>query len=368
MSVLATPPSDNTRASLIVDLDAIAANYARLKTMASGSETAAVVKANAYGLGMVPVAQRLLKEGARTFFVATVEEGVALRQALKDPAPEIWVFNGFRGQDRVLYLEYKLGAVINQVGELAQLREATAPPCALHLDTGMSRLGVAASDLESLVPVLKELDVRLVMSHLACSEDQNSPYNAQQRERFQTLSQTLDHALPHARRSLANTGGVMLGADYQFDLTRPGIGLYGATAGKPENNIFEPVAVLKAPILQLRALHPGDTVGYGASYVADRPRIAATLGIGYADGLPRALSGAGCARIDGRPAPVLGRISMDLTVIDVTGLERLIAQGAVPEFLGVDLFETARLDNTLPYEVLTGLGSRAERIYQGRSL
>jgi len=368
MSVLATPPDDNTRASLIVDLDAIAANYARLQTMASGSETAAVVKADAYGLGMPPIARRLLREGARTFFVATVEEGVALRQALNDPAPDIWVFNGFRGQDRPQYLQYKLGAVINQTGELAQIKAGTPPPCALHLDTGMGRLGVAASDLASLLPSLSALDVRLVMSHLACSEEADSPYNAQQLERFTTLAQTLDHALPEARLSLANTGGVMLGHDYHFDLVRPGIGLYGATAGEAQNNIFEPAAVLRAPILQLRALHPGDTVGYGASYVADRPRIAATLAVGYADGLPRALSRAGCARIDGRPAPVLGRVSMDLTVIDVTGLESLIAQGAVPEFLGADLYETAHLDGTLPYEVLTGLGDRAERVYQGRSL
>jgi len=359
--MLASPPPENTRARLIIDLEAVARNYARLAAMAPRAQTGAVVKANAYGLGAEAVARKLAGVGCRSFFVASVEEGVAVRRALANPDPDIWVFNGYRAEDRALYEAHRLGPVLNQPGELAQFRTAPTGPCAIHIDTGMSRLGYGAGDLAGLAPAFKSLNVAMVMSHLACSEDTSSPVNQRQLERFHTLTQ----ALPQTRLSLANTGGVMLGMEYQFDLTRPGIGLYGATAGTEADSPFEPAVRLCAPILQLRELAPGDTVGYGATYVADRPRLAATVAAGYADGLPRALSGAGCARVNGRPATILGRVSMDLTVIDVTALKAEIAAGAVPEFFGRDLYATAALDGTLPYEILTGLSARAERVYEG---
>lgn len=361
MSVLATPSVDNARSRLVVDLDAIARNFAKLQTLTPSAETGAVVKANAYGLGAGPVARRLLKDGARSFFVATVEEGAQVREALGDATPDIWVFGGYRAKDRPLYVKHRLGAVLNQPGETAQFRAAPTGPCAVHIDTGMARLGYGAGDISGLLNALQNLDVSLVMSHLACSEDSASTHNLRQLERFTALT----NALPETRLSLANTGGVLLGERYQFDLTRPGIGLYGATADPNADSPFEPVVTLQAPILQLREIDAGDTVGYGATYVAHSPRLVATVGAGYADGLPRALSGAGCARIAGLRAPILGRVSMDLTMIDVTGLEHEIAQGAVPEFFGPDLYQVAALDGTLPYEILTGLGARAERIYKG---
>lgn len=363
MSVLATPSVENTRSRLVVDLDALSRNFSRLQKLTPSAETGAVVKANAYGLGAAPVARRLMKDGARTFFVATVEEGVEVREALADPTPDIWVFGGYRAKDRPLYVKHRLGPVLNQPGETAQFRAAPTGPCAVHIDTGMARLGYGAGDISGLLTALQTLDVALVMSHLACSEDTASTQNLRQLERFTALT----NALPETRLSLANTGGVLLGERYQFDLTRPGIGLYGATADLNAANPFEPVMTLQAPILQLREIDAGDTVGYGATYVAHSPRLVATVGAGYADGLPRALSGAGCARIAGVRAPILGRVSMDLTMIDATGLEQEIAQGAVPEFFGPDLYQAAALDGTLPYEVLTGLGMRAERIYKGAS-
>jgi alanine racemase len=363
MSVLATPSVDNTRSRLVIDLDAIARNYAALQALTPKAETSAVVKANAYGLGAGPVARRLAKQGARTFFVATVEEGAAVREALGDPLPDIWVFAGYRAKDRPLYVKHRLGAILNQPGETAQFRAAPTGPCAIHIDTGMARLGYGAGDISGLLNALQNLDVSMIMSHLACSEDAASTQNLRQLERFTALT----NALPVTRLSLANTGGVLLGERYQFDVTRPGIGLYGATADLDADTPFEPVVKLEAPILQLREIDAGDTVGYGATYVAHSPRLVATVGAGYADGLPRALSGAGCARIAGLRAPILGRISMDLTTIDVTGLEHEIARGAVPEFFGPDLYQAAALDGTLPYEILTGLGARAERIYKGAS-
>ena len=363
MSVLATPSVDNTRSRLVIDLDAIARNYAALQALTPKAETSAVVKANAYGLGAGPVARRLAEQGARTFFVATVEEGAAVREALGDPLPDIWVFAGYRAKDRPLYVKHRLGAILNQPGETTQFRAAPTGPCAIHIDTGMARLGYGAGDISGLLNALQNLDVSMIMSHLACSEDAASTQNLRQLERFTALT----NALPETRLSLANTGGVLLGERYQFDVTRPGIGLYGATADLDADTPFEPVVKLEAPILQLREIDAGDTVGYGATYVAHSPRLVATVGAGYADGLPRALSGAGCARIAGLRAPILGRISMDLTTIDVTGLEHEIAQGAVPEFFGPDLYQAAALDGTLPYEILTGLGARAERIYKGAS-
>lgn len=358
MSQFAPSTAKNARARLVIDRDAVARNFQALQALTPRAETGAVVKADCYGLGAAALAPRLARQGCRSFFVATVEEGAALRAALNDAAPDIWVFNGYRSDDHQLYAANRLGAVINAPGECDALENADLP-IALHIDTGMNRLGVSPAALDALAD---RLTPDLVMSHLACSEDADAAMNTAQNTRFSALAARF----PTARKSLANTGGVLLGADYQYDLTRPGIGLYGATASLEASNPFEPVVRLQAPVLQVRDLAPGDTVGYGATYVADAPRRAATVAAGYADGLPRALSSAGCARIAGRPAPILGRVSMDLTVIDITGLEPDLRDGAPVEFFGADLYAAARLAGTLPYEILTGLGARAERIYEGQ--
>lgn len=349
---------------LVIDLDALARNYQSLAARAAGAETAAVVKAQAYGLGAAQAARRLIREGCRTFFVATPEEGADLRRALGGGEAEIWIFNGYRAELRGLFLEHRLGAVLSDQADLDAALDAPAGPTALHVDTGMNRLGLDPERASALTAEeLELLDLRLVMSHLACAEDREAAMNAAQRERFEDITRRF----PGVRRSLCNTGGVLLGADYHFDLVRPGIGLYGATARPGENHGLEPVVRLEAPVLQLRKLSPGDTVGYGATYVADRPRLAATVAAGYADGLPRALSGSGYARFNGAKAPVLGRISMDLTVLDVTECKDAVREGAPATFLAGDLDEVAMTADTLPYEILTGLGRRAARIYEGGS-
>lgn len=359
-------PGRRLSARLLVDPDAIARNYARLAALAPGAETAAVVKADAYGLGTPAVARRLVREGCRTFFVATADEGAELRRALGDGEAEIWVLNGYAPSLRAQFVEQRLGAVLNSKSELEAFIEAPAGPCALHVDTGMNRLGVPLADALALADAsgaLSKIDLRLVMSHLASAEDAASPLNERQRDLFVDIAARF----PGVRTSLANTGGVLLGEGFHFDLTRPGIGLFGATASPEPLADLEPVAVLEAPILQLRNVAAGETIGYGATYVADRPRVTATVAAGYADGLPRALSGRGYARIDGAKAPLLGRVSMDLAVIDVTECEAPARAGVPALFFGADLSDLAGLAGTLPYELLTGIGPRVARNYGGLS-
>ncbi|MCC5995409.1 MAG: alanine racemase [Oceanicaulis sp.] len=357
-------PAPDLSARLIVDRDALARNFQTLRKLAGGAETGASIKADAYGLGAAALAPRLAREGCRTFFTATPEEGAELRRVLGGGEADIWVLNGYHRPQRALYVENRLGVVLNQAHELAAFAQEPTGACALHLDTGMNRLGFSPRQTEELIGapgVLDDLDLRIIMSHLACSEDPAHPMNAAQRARFMALAERL----PTARLSLANTGGVMLGAEYHFDLVRPGIGLYGATASLTRPHPFEPVVRLEAPVLQVRALKAGDTIGYGASFTAEREMIAATAAAGYGDGLPRALSGKGFARIGGQRAPILGRVSMDLVVLDVTGCEAKARAGAPAVFLGADLTGTARDADTLPYELLTGLSQRPARLYEG---
>ncbi len=359
-------PDRRLSARLIVDREAVARNFARLAARAPGAETAAVVKADAYGLGAPAVARRLTREGCRTFFTATLEEGAELRRSLGDGEAEIWVLNGYAPAQRATYVEHRLGVVINSTAELNAFLEAPTGPGALHVDTAMNRLGLPLNEARALADspgAVSDLDLRLVMSHLACAEDPQAALNVRQREAFADLA----GRFPSARASLSNTGGVMLGEDYHFDLTRPGIGLYGFTAGDDAPDWLAPAAVLEAPILQIRQLAAGDAVGYGATYVADRPRLAATVAAGYADGLPRALSGRGYARIAGRKAPLLGRVSMDLAVIDVSDCEAEARKAGAAHFFGADLHDLARMAGTLPYDFLTGVGPRVSRSYGGGS-
>lgn len=360
------PPDRRLSPRLLVDREAAARNYSRLAARAPHAETAASVKADAYGLGAPSVAQRLVREGCRTFFVATPEEGADLRRALGEGEAEIWVLNGYSPGLRAAFVEQRLGAVLNSASEIEAFLAAPAGPCALHVDTGMNRLGLPMAEAAGLADgsdVVNGLDLRLVMSHLSCSEDQTADMNTRQRDAFAEFASRF----PASRASLANTGGVLLGEPYHFDLTRPGIGLYGATAGGPVPEDFEPVATLEAPVLQIRQVAAGEPIGYGGTYVTDRARLTATVAAGYADGLPRALSGKGYARVNGAKAALLGRISMDLAVIDVTDCEAAVRAGAPAHFFGADLDDLAVMAGTVPYEILTGIGSRAARTYGGAS-
>jgi alanine racemase len=359
------------RARLTVDLNALAANYALFRDMADGAEVAPVVKADAYGLGAGPVARRLWAEGARSFFVARLEEGEALRAALGPDRPgAIYVFDGAPTASGPRLAASGLIPILNSPAQVEVYSAFSrghggALPCALQLDTGMNRLGLRVEELEALAQSpdrLQGLDIRMVMSHLACADQEEQPMNARQAGRFRRARALF----PGARASLANSAGVFLGPDYLHDMVRPGIGLYGGgPLGKAHRSIA-PVATLEAPILDVRAVAAGETVGYGADFAADRAYRVAVVAAGYADGLPRASWKTGRAWFAGAFRPLLGRVSMDLLAIDVTDCDDA-RPGAMVELLGphVLLDDAAEAAGTVSYEILTGLGGRAARLYVG---
>ena len=344
---------------LTVDLGALARNYHTLKSRAAPAECGAVVKANGYGLGANPVAARLLAEGCTTFFVATVAEGIALREVVD--VPELYVLCGVSEIEAPRAAEYDLVPVINSASQLDAWRPYRTRPIAVQVDTGMNRLGFDVDDAQP--EQFADYDVALLMTHLACSEEPQHPRNAQQLERFRSVAARF----PGVATSIANSGGTLLGAEYHGDVCRPGVALYGASPGDEPLDILATVATLEAQILQLRRVAGGEPVGYGATGAADGDRTIATIGIGYADGLPRTLSNHGYVAALGAGVPIVGRISMDLTTIDVTGIAESIRVGDWVELFGpqVPIEDVAELAGTNAYELLTRLGSRSERRYVG---
>ncbi len=341
---------------LTIDLDAIATNWRGLAADAgAGVETGAVVKADAYGLGAARVGPALAAAGVRTFFVALAEEGVALRAAL-GPGPAIHVFSGYMAGDRGAMAGAQLSPLLNSPDQLRRFgAELPGHPCGVQIDTGMNRLGFEAGELAVSLADLRDARPRLAISHLACADDPGDPMNALQLSAFRALTE----ALPGVRRSLAATGGCLLGAPYRFDLTRPGIGLYG---GLPHAGARAVVA-LSLPVIQVRDVAAGEVVGYGGAWRAPAPSRIATVAAGYADGLPRALHNLSLWAGD-MACPVVGRISMDLVTVDVTALP------GVPPMLdllgphqGIDAVAAAA--GTIGYEILTSLGSRYTRVYKG---
>ena len=320
-------------------------------------ETAAVVKADAYGLGAGPVARALAAAGARSFFVALAEEGAALREAL-GPGPAIVVLDGLMAGDAALCAAHDLTPCLDSPGQAeAFLAACPGRPCALQIDTGMNRLGLEPAELAALADRLPRLAPGLVMSHLACADAPDHPANAAQRRAFEAMAARV----PGARRSLAATGGALLGAAFHYDMIRPGIGLYG---GLPFAQA-RPAVALSLPVIQVREVAAGESVGYGAAWTAARPSRIATVAAGYADGLPRALAGGAVALWAGdRRCPLVGRVSMDLITADVTEL------GAVPPTLEIlnarqTIDDLARAAGTIGYEILANLGARFARVYTG---
>jgi alanine racemase len=358
------------RARLTVDLDALAANHAVLKALAGAAEVAPVVKADGYGLGAGPIARRLWAEGARSFFVARLEEGETLRGEMgPERDARILVLDGATAGAAQRLASSRLIPVLNspiQVEAFAAYARANGPlPAALHLDTGMHRLGLTQDELEVLAAApdrLQGLDLQLLMSHMACADQEEHRLNAQQAGRFKAGRALM----PHLPASLANTGGVFLGPPFRHQLVRPGIGLYGGGPFARTHPQLKQVATLEAPILQVRAVTEGETIGYGATFSADRAYRVAVIAAGYADGVLRSSAGRGRAWFAGDFRKVLGRISMDLMVIDVTGCEDA-RPGAMVELLGphVTVDDAAEAAGTASYEVLTRLGHRAERVYVG---
>ncbi|ABS65081.1 alanine racemase [Parvibaculum lavamentivorans DS-1] len=366
---------------LTIDLDAVAANYDMLRAEAAGAEVSAVVKANAYGLGMGPVARRLAAEGCRSFFVAEANEGAALRALLPDA--EIYVLNGLFPGTAGFYAAHGLVPCLASMAEVAEWREAAkggSLKAALHFDTGMNRLGMSEADAAALAAegaLTAGIEVRLIMSHLACADDAASPMNARQLARFRGLRTILAGRFAGAKASLANSGGIYLGKDYHFDLVRPGVSLYGGSPFTGREHPFRPAVTVEARVLAVREMAAEETAGYGATWKARGTARMAVLAAGYADGYMRALSSprpngdggddyGGQVRIAGYTAPVAGRISMDMLIVDVSGLpEGAVKRGDMAELIGphITVDDVGLKAGTLGYEILTSLGGRYMRIY-----
>ncbi|MBI1181911.1 MAG: alanine racemase [Alphaproteobacteria bacterium] len=355
----------STSGVIEIDLAAIADNFRRMSGWAHGAEVAAAVKADAYGLGGGRVAPVLREAGCRSFFVATPGEGIALRSVLDDAA--IYVLNGLMAGDEAAFEEYELVPVLNDPGQVDRwaaycARRGAALSAALHVDTGMNRLGMTGEEAAAMDSRGPGFPVALLMSHLACARHPDDAKNADQLARFRQL----DPLFPAVARSLANSGGVMLGADYAFDMARVGIALYGGAPLDGGPNPMDPVVRVRARVLQIRQVPRGETVGYDATFTAPRDMRVAVVAAGYGDGWPTVFTGKGAALAGGARVPFVGRVSMDLNALDVTGLPE--GQPAVGDLvdligpgLGVD--EAAGRAGLIAYELLTALSRRFERRY-----
>jgi alanine racemase len=341
-------------ARLRIDLSALRANYVVCRQAARPGEVGAVVKADGYGLGAATVAPTLWSAGCRDYFVANCSEGVALRGVLPDA--RIFVFDGAREDVLAELLGARLVPVLNDARQAALWRhQGQGRPAALHADTGLNRLGIEAASVAGLT---EGLTIALLMTHLACADEPGHPMNQRQLERFERVRRQL----PDVPVSIGNSAGVLTGPASAGDVGRPGIALYGGNPFLGRPTPVSPVATLEGQVLQVRRVCAGESVGYGATYTASDDRDVAIVGLGYADGLPRLLSNRGMAGVDGRRCAIVGRVSMDLTAVDVTGAR--VAPGDWLEFLGATILvdEVAAWAETIAYEVLTGLGRRARRI------
>ena len=344
------------RGSFVVDLDALAANYHTIEAQAAGAEVRPVVKADGYGLGAGPVARRLYAEGARAFFVARLGEGEALRAALPQADATIHVLDGALPGTATRLDDARLSPVLSS---LDQARAWQGPPAALHVDTGMNRLGVSVDDALTLAK--EGFRPSLIMSHLGCAEDPDHPRNAEQLARFAPVRD----AFPDAPASLAASGGTFLGPDYRFDAVRPGISLYGGGPREVPDPRIEAVVTLTAPVLQLHDLAAGEAVGYGAMFRAPRAMRIAIVGMGYADGIIRAAHRSAAAFLNGAAAP-FAAVTMDLIALDI-GRCPGVRIGDRAELLGPNalLDDLARASGSVAHECLVHLGRRAQRTYLG---
>lgn len=357
-----------TRPLVDIDLDALCANFRALAAASPGATPAAVVKCDGYGLGAAPVAQALaIQENCSIFFVAYPHEGAQLRAALARCAPDatIYVFNGPHEETLAAFDAHRLIPVINSL-EQARLWAHARPgaPAALHVDTGMNRLGAPPSELDDIA-ALDGLSATLILSHLACSSDPPHEMNPRQRALFEKAAARF----PGAARSLAASSGALLPAPYHFELTRLGVGLYGVSPLDIPDGRIAPVARLSAPVIQLRDAAAGESVGYARTHVLAATRRLATVALGYGDGLPRIIGNRGTAYLGGARCPIVGRVSMDLTVLDVTDAPAPVRLGDRAEFFGPSLpiEETAAACLTIGYELLTSLGGRVRRRYLWRA-
>lgn len=353
---------------LTVDLGAVRDNYRLLARMTTGT-CAAVLKANAYGLGMEKVAPALVLEGCRVFFIAHLGEGIRLRELVPSYC-RIFVLHGPMPGTANDFFQHDLRPVLNDRKQLDEWRALARRlglelPAAIQVDTGMSRLGIATEDLLPLSAEhdwLEGIRPTLIMSHLACADEVMHPMNEAQRKRFDRVRELF----PAVPSSLANSSGIFLGPSYHYDLSRPGAALYGINPRPGAPNPLRQAVSLRTRIVQVRTVRDGDVVGQGAHHIVSGERRIATVAIGYADGWLRSLSGRGQAFIDGSAVPIIGRVSMDSMVLDVTMIApEFLMPGAEVELIGAlhTVDDVAASAGTIGYEVLTRLGDRFHRHY-----
>lgn len=366
---LSTPQARRAGAIVSIDLSAIVSNWKTCAAQSQTAECAAVVKAASYGIGAERAAPALKNAGCKTFFVATIGEGIHLRDVLGD-GPAIHIFNGLMDGAERDFTAYDLIPVLNSLDEIDAWRAFCTGvgeplPCDIHVDTGMSRLGLPPDEVHRVMndgERLTHLNLNVLMSHLAVAESPDKPMNKAQLDMFEKFGELF----PAARLSLANSSGIFLGPEFHYDVLRPGAALYGVnpTPGRP--NPMVQVVRLQAKILQVRTIDTPQSVGYGATYKAQGPTRIATVAVGYADGLSRHLSNAGVAYIGDHEAPIAGRVSMDLITLDVSGVpEELSRPGMLVDLIGPNnpVDAVAEKAGTIGYEVLTSLGTRYHRVY-----
>jgi alanine racemase len=369
-------PAARTGAVLEIDLGGIVANWRLLAGLAVPAQCAAVVKANAYGLGAAPVARALAAAGCRMFFVATLDEGIALREAI-ETGPEIAILNGPFPGTAAEFVHRSLIPVLNHLGQIEEWTTVNDALSAsrsgegvgrrlsaiLHVDTGMARLGLTTREFAAVVEDPPRFAWRAVMSHLACADQPDHPLNQRQRALFAAVAAQM----PGAPASLSASSGIFLGPEYHFDLVRPGAALYGVNPLPGRPNPLRQIVRLGGKILQIREIDSGESVGYGAAHAMQAPGRVATVAVGYADGWLRSLSRRGCGYIGGARVPLLGRVSMDLITFDVSAIDpALVRPGMTIELLGphYGVDDAAADAGTIGYEILTALGARYHRVYR----
>jgi alanine racemase len=365
---MASDPASRAGAILEIDLAAIVANWRWLARRVAPSRCAAVVKADAYGLGAADVSTALAEAGCRLFFTATVDEGIALRRVLPQLF-EIAVLNGPSPGGAEEFIEYRLVPVLNDPGQIADWQQIAARqgelPAMLHLDTGMARLGLTTRDFDRLADLLRKPSAirwRGLISHLACADEPAHPLNKVQQARFASARSRLG-SMP---ASIAASSGIFLGHAFHYDFVRPGAALYGINPQPGGLNPMRQIVRLRGRILQIREVDRGESVGYGATHLMDAPGRLATVAVGYADGWLRSLSPRGSGRLGGKRVPLLGRVSMDLVVFDVSDVDPVLARpGEFIELLGKGYGVDAAASDagTIGYEILTALGRRYHRAY-----
>lgn len=360
--------------AIVIDLEAVAHNYKALQDkVGPNTKCAAVVKADAYGLGMSMVSTTLQDMGCRKFFVASIDEGIDLRSILGD-GPAIYVLSGLRANEEEEYLSHDLIPVLSDLSQVQRWNgyakiKGFPLPAILHMDTGMMRTGLKPDETAQLgLNHVSDLELKYVMSHLACAYEPHNPMNQQQLETFDNWRRSY----PIAPASLANSGGIFLGERYHMDMVRPGLALYGGSLPRlAEPGLFKPAVKVYAQVLQTGHIQPGQSVGYDGTFTANRPTRIATLGIGYADGYLRSLSNRGSVYLCGHKIPVIGRVSMDLITVDITDVpEGACVPGDWAEVIGEQILldDVARAAETAPWELLTSLSTRSHRFYQPNSL